>query len=105
MLRDKLLILLVLVSPICNAVAAGDQANSEQAALDADCEAARQTALEPKRSEIYQECVDKFKKSAEVCEQEAAGYNGHRANGSPLFYDLPECETAFEYRNLHNVSN
>jgi hypothetical protein len=104
MLRDKLLVLLVLMSSICNAVAAGDQAQSEQAALDADCEAARQTALAPKRSEIYQECVDKFKKSAEFCEQDAAGYNGNRVNGSPLFYDLPECEAAFEYRNAHNVT-
>jgi hypothetical protein len=96
---------MVLMSSIGHAVAAGEQAQSEQAALDADCEAARQIALAPRRSDIYQECVDKLKKSAEVCEQEAAGYNGHRANGSPLFYDLPECEAAFEYRNAHNVSN
>ena len=96
MLRNTLAILVVLIPVICNAA---DDAGSEQAKLDATCEAARQTALAPKRSEIYQECIDKFKKSAEVCEQEADGYNGNRVGRSPLFYDLPECEAAFDFRN------
>jgi hypothetical protein len=96
MLRNTLMILLVLIPVICNG--SGD-AGSEQAELDAACEAARQTALAPTRSEIYQECIDKLKKSAEVCEKEADGYNGNRAGASPLHYDLPECEAAFDYRN------
>jgi hypothetical protein len=102
MLRDALLILLVLMSSICNAVAAADSTQDEQAALDAACEAARQTALAPMKPEIYQECIDKFRGSADECEKEAAGYNGGRINASSRFYDLPECEAAFEYRNEHN---
>lgn len=101
MLRNTLLMLLVLMPAICNGSNAVGDTQSEQAELDAACEAARQTALAPKRSEIYQECIDKFKKSAEVCEKEADGYNGNRVGASPLFYDLPECEAAFEYRNKH----
>ena len=91
----------MLAPVLFNLPAMASAAGSEQAGLDAACEAARQAALAPKRSEIYQECVDKFKKSAEVCEQEAGGYNGNRVGAAPLFYDLPECEAAFEYRNTH----
>lgn len=99
MLRNNLLILLLLLPAICNTSNAADDAQGKQAELDAACEAARQIALEPRRSDIYQECVDKFKKSTGVCEQEAAAYNGNRIGGSPLFYDLPACEAAFEYQN------
>lgn len=101
MQRNKSVIWLMLALVLFNLPAVASAAGSEQAELDAACEAARQAALAPKRAEIYQECVDKFKKSAEVCEQEAGGYNGNRVGATPLFYDLPECEAAFEYRNTH----
>lgn len=91
-LRTTGVMLLLVVTSVCNA-------QDDQASLDAACEAARQTALEPRRAEIYQECVDKFKKDAAECKAEAAGYNGNRAGASPLYYDLPECEAAFENRN------
>lgn len=96
MLRDILVIMLVLTPAVCSG---SDDAQGKQAELDAACESARQVALAPRKSEIYQECVDKFKKSAEVCEEEANGYNGNRVGASPRFYDLPECEAAFEYQN------
>jgi hypothetical protein len=79
-------------------LATAEDRQTKQAELDAACEAARQAALAPKKAEIYQECIDKFKKSAEVCEQEADGYNGNRVGRTSLFYDLPECEAAFEYQ-------
>lgn len=105
MLRDTLVILLVLMPVICNGLETVDDTRSKQAELDATCEAARQIALAPRKSEIYQECIDKFGKSAEVCEKEADGYNGTRVSGAPLFYDLPECEAAFEYRNNYRSSD
>jgi len=83
---------------ICNGLAAADDRQDKQAELDTACEAARQVALAPKKSEIYKECIEKFKKSTDVCGKEADGYNGNRVGRSPLFYDLPECEAAFEYR-------
>ena len=95
MRRNTLLLLLVLTPVICNG--ADDQ--GKQADLDAACEAARQQAMAPKKAEIYQECVTKFKKDAALCEEEADGYNGNRVGASPLFYDLPACVTAFDYRN------
>ena len=99
MLRSKLVILLFLTPAICNGSAAAADTQSKQAELDAACEAARQVALAPRKKEIYQECIDKFKKSPEVCEEEADGFNGNRVGASPLFYDLPECEAAFDYHN------
>ncbi len=75
---------------------------NEQIKLDQACEAARQVALEPKRQEIFQECVHKFKKSKSVCEMEAKDYNGNRINGAPLFYELPACEKAFAFRKKHD---
>jgi len=98
MLRVVSVILFVFVTIICNGLATADDRQNKHAELDAACEAARQAALAPRKSEIYQECIDKFKKSAEVCEEEADGYNGNRVGRSPLFYDLPECEAAFEYQ-------
>ena len=98
MRRVTSVILVVVMTSISNGLATADDRQNQQAELDAACEAARQAALVPKKQEIYQECIDKFKKSAEVCKQEADGYNGNRVGRSPLFYDLPECEAAFDYR-------
>ena len=98
MLRVTSVILVVAMAALSNGLAIANDRQSKQAELDAACETARQTALAPKQAEIYQECIDKFKKSVEVCEQEAAGYNGNRVGRTPLFYGLPECEAAFEYR-------
>ncbi len=73
----------------------------EQARLDKVCESSRQKALEPRKKEIYQECLTKFKKDKSVCQQEADAYNGNRINGAPMFYELPACVKAFEFRKKH----
>lgn len=73
-------------------------AKTEQAKLDKACESARQTALEPRKKEIFQECLTKFKKGKSVCQQEADAYNGNRINGAPMFYELPACVKAFDFR-------
>ncbi len=76
----------------------GYSAKAEQTKLDQACESARQQALKPRKNEIYQECLTKFKKSETACQREAKTYNGNRINGAPLFYKLPACVTAFEFR-------
>jgi hypothetical protein len=68
-----------------------------QAELDRNCEDARQVALEPLKQEIFRECLEKGKKES-VCRSQVAKYNGARAGRAPLFYDLPECEKAHDYR-------
>ena len=99
MLRLILLTLLVSLSAICNGREFDDARPKEQAELDHACEQARQVALAPRKLAVYQECIKKFKKSVEYCEKQADEYNGTRVNGSPLFYDLPECEVAFKNRS------
>ena len=82
-----------------------DKRKQEQARLDGICEAARQQALEPRRQEIFDECVKKFKKDEATCTAEASGYNGSQVGRSPLFYDLPECEEAHDYRKSYRNSS
>ena len=75
-----------------------DLGRARQAELDRMCEAARQVALAPRRQEIYEECINRFGREEAVCRDEADGYNGNRIGAASLFYDLPECEEAFDYR-------
>ena len=70
----------------------------QQVLLDQQCEKDRQKSLAPRKREIYQECLKVFKKSKKICEEEATVYNGKRINGAPLFYELPSCVKAFNYR-------
>lgn len=79
-------------------VTLADSTKAQQKKLDNACEAARQIALKPRKQEIYQECITKFKKSESNCQQEANAYNGNRINGAPMFYELPACEKAFSFR-------
>jgi len=76
-----------------------DQAerSARQAELDRKCEDARQTALAPLKRELYRECMEK-RGDGSVCRDQADAYDGARANRGPMFYDLPECEQAFNYR-------
>lgn len=81
-------------------VFAADPADGErQAELDRRCEAARNEKLAPIRAEIYAECLDDRKGDEAYCRRYADGYNGERIGGSPRFYELPECEEAFRFRN------
>ena len=77
----------------------GDAERSgKQAQLDSQCEEARQVALAPGKQDVFKECMDK-KKNVPLCKIEADKYNGVIAGRAPLFYNLPECEAAFDYRN------
>lgn len=77
---------------------------AKQAELDAACEAARQSKLEPMRRELVQQCVDEKQfDSREECETYFSDYGarsgGRRHGRAPLFYDLPACVEAFDYAN------
>ena len=76
---------------------------AEQAELDAICEAARQEKLTLVRAEYIEECIEKKQRpDRESCERFYADY-GESAGGNqvPLFYDLPECVKAYEYRRSY----
>jgi hypothetical protein len=72
-------------------------ADTTQAQLDAACEAAREKKLAPLRQNMVNECAAKGEKTEAECTQFYADWDGGRGAGlSKQFYDLPECETAFD---------
>ena len=94
----RLLMLLVVLgaaSGFWQETQAGDA--QKQTELDQKCEAARQAALAPLRQGVLEECLGKGKDKS-VCQGEANDYNGARIGRGPMFYDLPACEEALEYK-------
>ncbi len=78
---------------------ANKQRDREQAKLDSACETARQTKLAPMRAGFIDECVEKKQRPDRAsCERFYADFGNQSGNRAPLFYDLPECVKAFEYR-------
>lgn len=72
---------------------------AKQAELDAACEAARQPKLVLVRAKYVDECVEtEMLDDRESCERFYADYGEGSANQAPLFYDLPACEIAHDYR-------
>ena len=72
---------------------------SEQAKLDAACEAARENKLAPLRAGFIEECIEKKQRpDRAACERFYADFGNQAGSRAPLFYELPECVTAFEYR-------
>ena len=80
-------------------VAPPTHAKGEQAKLDAACEAAREKKLAPMRAGFIEECIEKKQRpDRAACERFYADFGNQSGNRAPLFYDLPECVKAFEYR-------
>lgn len=85
----------------CVAATGSDQA-STQARLDAECEAARERKLAPERAGYIEECVrNKVRDSREACEHFYRDYGARTGYRAPLYYDLPECLNAFEFRKSY----
>lgn len=77
-------------------------ASSRQADLDLACEAAREGLLAPMREMYIEECVQRTRRySGDVrarCERRYADFGNHTGARAALFYDLPECVEAFQFR-------
>jgi len=70
----------------------------DQAALDAACEQAREAQLAPLREQMTADCIAEGKMDQKQCEAEYANHSGRTGNRQLPFYDLPECEKAFQNR-------
>lgn len=46
----------------------------------------------------------KTSRSEANCQQDAASYNGNRPGASPMFYDVPACVEAFEFKRANPVN-
>ena len=70
----------------------------DQAALDAACEQAREVKLAHLREQMTADCIAEGKLDKQQCEAEFADHSGRAGNRQLPFYDLPECEKAFQNR-------
>lgn len=70
----------------------------DQATLDAACEQAREVHLAPLREQMTADCIAEGKMDKKQCEAEYANHSGRTGNKQLPFYDLPECEKAFQNR-------
>lgn len=102
---DNLLLLATAFSVTFMADALGQDRAAKQAELDAACEAARQIKLVEVRAELIEECVKTDSmRDRPACERFYADYGESAANQAPLFYDLPECVEAHEFRRSYRSS-
>jgi hypothetical protein len=94
----KHLVLLVLFLLLVSPALAKESREDKQARLDGACEVARQTKLAPMRKRFVEECVaNKELPNRKECERFYSDYGARMGGRAPLFYDLPECVTAFEF--------
>jgi len=102
----KTLISIALALLLSSPVLAKQTHEQKQAELDNTCEVARQKKLAPMRQGFVDECVaNKEKPSRSDCERFYADYGNRMGGRAPLFYDLPECVTAFEYNRSDRSGN
>jgi hypothetical protein len=95
-MRNFIIVIFITTLVFLSNNASAKQTTQEK--LDEACENARTVALAPLRKVAYKECMAKGNKSEAVCKKEASDYNGNRVNRTPMFYELPECVKAFEYK-------
>lgn len=92
-------------SGVCLAADAEEARKARQAEMDAACEAARHKKLVEARAEYVEECVRKRQRPDRAsCERIYADYGERSGNRAPLFYDLPECVAAHDYRRSYRRS-
>lgn len=89
-------------------IAIAADAESEVAALEQQCEAAREAKLKPLRDAEIARCKAEQGKDPAYCERYWSDYGAatRRSNGTVkprLFDDLPECVRAFEARRKLNL--
>jgi hypothetical protein len=93
------LLIFTLLLLAANSAQAKESREEKQARLDGACEVARQKKLAPMRKQFVEECVaNKEMPNRKECERFYSDYGNRMGGRAPLFYDLPECETAFQYR-------
>jgi hypothetical protein len=80
---------------------------AKQAELDAACEGAREVKLVAVRKQLTEECVEKKwpRQDLAACERFYADYGITTPTQVGLFYDLPECVKAHDYRSSYRRSD
>jgi len=90
---------IVLILMLAGPALAKESREDKQARLDNACEVERQKKLAPMRNKFVEDCVvNKELPSRKECETFYADYGNRMGGRAPLFYDLPECVTAFDFQ-------
>jgi len=99
-MKTVLLILTLMVSTLTTLAVAEDRQAIQQQ-LDQACEAVRLEKLRPIREKYAAECVAEWDRSQEYCDRFYSDYGNQGGDQPVLFYDLPECEKAWNYRQSY----
>ena len=95
----KIFMFCVLILLLIGPLSARETREDMQSRLNGECEAARLKELTPMRKGFVDECVvNKELPGRTECERFYADYGNRMGQRAALFYDLPECVTAFEYQ-------
>lgn len=96
---SQVLLSAVFVFLLINPALAKESRGDKQARLDAACEVERQKKIAPMRQQVIEECdANEELPSRKECERFYADYGERTGRKAALFYDLPECVTAFEFQ-------
>jgi hypothetical protein len=97
------LLTIILMGFFIPAIAEDRQAIQQQ--LDQACEAVRLEKLQPIREKYAAECVAEWDRSQEYSDRFYSDYGNQGGDQPVLFYDLPECEKAWNYRQSYRNAN
>ena len=114
-MTKKLLLAVIVCVPMIVVGASRDRAEraAKQVELDENCEAVREARLSKERTVLIAECVQKKHRDQAWCTRFYADHgaastrvgpvphSGNAGNRAPLYYDLPECVEAHEFRKSY----
>lgn len=103
-------VLMVLASIFATSALAREEYSRErQEELDEICEMEREKLKAPLRREAIEECVERNKRNRDAgdhdrayCERYFESYGDGGPASKAMFYDLPQCVEAFDYRRSKN---
>ena len=99
-----LLQLTILISAFTSQVFAEDSQLTQQQ-LDEACETARLEKLTPIREKYADQCVAEWDRSQQYCDRFYSDYGNKGGDQPVLFYDLPECEKAWNYQQRYRSAD
>ena len=94
------LLVSALLAPVSGTAAwSSSSQESQQAALDGQCQTAREAILSVERAQYVEECVEgRSRRTRAECERFYADHGNATATRGPLYMNLPECVEAHEFR-------
>lgn len=77
----------------------------QQQTLDLACQQARQLKIAPLRQAVIDDCVERRRRDLNYCQRYHRDFGEKSGQQAALFYDLPECEAAFEFQKSYRNSS